>query len=148
MTNSIGASLRSSLTSKIFYFDRTATDGFYPIHGCAFSCGLSYNNFQNFQDNLYWSTSGKFSSINGFHVSSTNWTSNPSSCTADPSTWALLPYSGTVSWQGSAPSGVTWTPGMNEDTGGTVTTDPGFGNTGTKKRFHHRVMYRTLPHRI
>ena len=28
--------------------------------GCAYSCGLEYDKFLNFQGNLYWRTDGKF----------------------------------------------------------------------------------------
>ncbi len=58
-----------NVSNNIFYFDVTDSSGFYVTSGCANSCGLPYNQFQDFQANLYWRTDGQFSSYReAFHV--------------------------------------------------------------------------------
>ena len=57
-----------NVESNIFYFDLSDSAGFYVTGGCADSCGLAYNQFQNFQGNLYWRTDGAFATYNkAFH---------------------------------------------------------------------------------
>ena len=128
-------SLRANITNNIFYFDRTEASRFYVIRGCEYSCGLAYNQFQNFQGNLYWRTDGGFSSDSqGFHLL-TNPPSDPTTCSQpgyDNSLklWTFLTFS---QWQSGHAEGSA--PAMNEDPGGTVTVNPGFGNTGEPSDF-------------
>jgi hypothetical protein len=121
-------SLRANLTNNIFNFDLDDTSGFYPIQGCAWSCGLNYNQFQNFQGNLYWRTTGGFATYaKGFHVA-TSAPSDPMTCTGSgtPASWTFLTF---AQWQGGTPPNGQ-PAAMSEDTGGTVTVNPGFGTTG------------------
>lgn len=124
---------KANITHNLFYFDLNATNGFYPIVGCADSCGMAYNQFQNFQGNLYWRTDGGFSSDPlAFHVlTNTPPPSQASSCgqptQPKASVWTFFGFS---EWQKGAPL-VNGSPlQMNQDAGGTVTRNPGFGNTG------------------
>jgi hypothetical protein len=121
-----GASLRANVTDNIFYFDRSDSVGFYPVLGCAYSCGLNFNQFEDFQGNLYWRTDGKFATYaKAFHVS-TKVPSDPTNCSGSASTWTFLTFS---QWQGGQPpNGIPAS--MGEDVAGTVTVDPHFGNTG------------------
>ena len=58
-----------NVANNIFYFDLNDSSGFYVTQGCADSCNLPYNQFQDFQGNLYWRTDGQFSTYNkAFHV--------------------------------------------------------------------------------
>ena len=52
--------VRANITNNIFYFDHDESSGFYLNSGCAWSCGLDYRKFLNFQGNLYWRTDGGF----------------------------------------------------------------------------------------
>jgi hypothetical protein len=124
-------SLRVRFTNNIFYFDRddSSNPSFYVNTGCAYSCGLNFNQFQNFQGNLYWRSDGKFSSYaKGFHVL-TKAPSDPSLCenAANPNqSWTFLTF---PQWQGGTPpNGIP--AAMNEDANGTVTVNPNFGSTG------------------
>jgi hypothetical protein len=132
-----GSSVRVNLVSNILYFDQTDTTGFYPIQGCADSCGMAFNDFENFQHNLYWRTDGQFSKYSkAFHI----LTDPPppdqaSSCYEPPNpntSWTFLDF---PTWQNGHPlvKGKSLT--MNEDEEGTVTVDPGFGNTGLPTDF-------------
>ena len=123
------ASLRAEVAGNIFSFDRDDTGGFYPIHGCADSCGLDYNKFVNFQGNLYWRADGAFAGYGkAFHVAA-QANPKPFLCgvPVNPEkAWAFLSFS---QWQdGRPPSGVP--AAMNEDRGSTVSVDPHFGKTG------------------
>jgi uncharacterized protein (TIGR03437 family) len=127
-------SLRVNFLNNIFYFDRDDTSGFYVYSGCAWSCGLNYNDFQNFQGNLYWRTDGGFATYSkAFHVL-THAPADASTCanTQNPAmSWTFLTF---AQWQnGTPPNGVP--AAMNEDAGGIVTVDPGFGNTGQPTDF-------------
>ena len=51
-------SARVNFANNIFQFDRKDASA---IRGCAYSCGLDYDKFENFQGNLYWRTDGGFS---------------------------------------------------------------------------------------
>jgi hypothetical protein len=131
------APLQEILTNNIFYFDRTDSSNppFFVTNGCAYSCGANYNQFQNFQGNLYWRTDGKFASYTkAFHVV----TSAPADATtcggqANPTTkaWTFLTFS---QWQGGTPPNGT-PPAMDEDTTGTATVNPNFGKTGQPSDF-------------
>jgi hypothetical protein len=125
--------LRANITNNIFYFDRDSSLGFDPIHGCSYSCGLEYHKFLNFQGNLYWRTDGKFASDpKAFHIV-TKAPEGGRSCSGRPSDWTYLTFS---QWQGKNKP-VPWGPpgGMGLDTTGTVTTNPGFGDTGKPADF-------------
>jgi hypothetical protein len=126
-------SMRASIANNIFYFDLDDATGFYPMQGCAYSCGLDYDKFQNFQGNLYWRTDGKFASYGkGFHVLTTA-PSDATTCGSATSTkvWTFLTFS---QWQGGQPpNGIP--PAMDEDQTGTVTANPGFGKTGKPTDF-------------
>jgi hypothetical protein len=128
----VNPSARVNFINNIVYFDKTDSSGFYVTDGCAYSCELDYNKFQNFQKNLYWRTDGKFASYaKAFHVS-TNSYSDASTCNGQtPKQWTFLGYAG---WTGGKPPN--GDPGaMNEDAGSTVTVNPSFGNTGAPADF-------------
>ena len=121
-----------NVANNIFYFDKSDTTGFYVTRGCADSCGMAYNQFQNFQGNLYWRTDGKFSTYGkAFHVLTTAPTgASASACsqpTAPATAWTFLTF---TQWQSGTPL-VNGSPlNMNEDAVGTVSVNPGFGSTG------------------
>ena len=127
-----GTSVRDDIKNNIFYFDREASQNFYVVHGCAFSCGLDYNKFLNFQGNLYWRTDGKFSSYDkAFHVMTK--AVNPKSCITPPRP-GRMDFLTFAQWQdGKPPNGIP--DAMNEDKAGTATVDPGFGHTGKPSDF-------------
>jgi hypothetical protein len=115
--------LRASLLSNLFYFDRTEANGFYPILGCAYSCGFPFNQFQNFQSNLYWRADGTFpADTKQFHVESAT-PKDPSTCGGAPSDWAFMQL---PKWQTSITVGGQLLP-MDEDPGAVIA-DPGFAN--------------------
>ncbi len=121
-----------NLVNNIFYFDLNDSSGFYVTNGCADSCGLPYNQVQNFQGNLYWRTDGQFSTYGkAFHVLTRppgGAAASTCSVPANPNTaWTFLNFS---EWQNGTPS-VNGSPlPMNEDAGGTTTVNPGFGISG------------------
>jgi hypothetical protein len=124
------------MISNLFYFDRAEDPNFYVIDGCASSCGLPFNQFQNFQGNLYWSPDGRFAdNPRAFHVL-TNTPPNMAACTPPPRgklrLWTFLTFS---QWQNGTPEVDGRPLPMNEDRGGTVTVDPGFHNTGQPSDF-------------
>ena len=131
-----GGSTRVNLVSNIFYFDQNDSKGFYAIQGCADSCGMSFSEYQNFQRNLYWRTDGQFAADKkAFHV----LTSPPppdqaSSCSkpSNPSDWTFFDF---PTWQNGHPLVHKKPLTMNEDPEGTVTVDPGFGQTGLPTDF-------------
>ena len=128
---------RINMVSNIFYFDQNDSQQFYAIQGCAYSCGMSFNEFQNFQRNLYWRTDGQFATDQkAFHV----LTSPPppdraSSCSKPPNPkleWTFFDF---PTWQTGHPMVHGKPLPMNEDPEGTVTVDPGFGNSGLPTDF-------------
>jgi uncharacterized protein (TIGR03437 family) len=129
---SLAAVPQVNLTDNIFYFDNSGSPDFYVTAGCADSCGLPYNQFQNFQGNLYWRTDGKFSNYGrAFHVLTKPPSGSAASSCGDPanpvSVWTFLTFS---QWQtGSGQLA------MNEDSGGTASVNPGFGSAGTPADF-------------
>jgi uncharacterized repeat protein (TIGR01451 family) len=136
-TTNPGPSLRVSLTNNIFYFDLDDAAKFYLVQGCAYTCGLSYNGYQNFQGNLYWRTDGAFSTYGKqFHVSTNSYSTDGSSCTTSNNPthdWTFFPFS---TWQ-SNQQPASWGPpgGMNEDLQGSVVFNPGFGSTNNPADF-------------
>jgi hypothetical protein len=132
-----GSSTRANLISNILYFDQNDTTGFYAIKGCADSCGMAFNQYQNFQRNLYWRTDGLFATYaKAFHVlTSTPPPDQASSCTEPqiPKTaWTFLDFQ---TWQNGQPLVNGQPLPMNEDAEGTVTVNPGFGDTGKATDF-------------
>lgn len=130
-TQGCGAAPSPQITflNNLFYFDFDDSTGFYVQLGCADSCGLPYNQFQSFQGNLYWRTDGGFSSYGkAFHVLTRPQTGSAASACSEagnPATaWTFLTF---AQWQTGTPL-VNGSPlSMNEDPGGTVNVDPGFG---------------------
>jgi hypothetical protein len=126
-------STRVNVLNNIFYFDRDAAAGFHVTQGCAYSCGLDFNKFLNFQGNLYWRTDGGFAADGkAFHVI-TNPPREPARCPQSimPRNTTFLTF---AQWQDGKPPA----PGpeaMNEDKDGTATVDPGFGHTGRPTDF-------------
>jgi hypothetical protein len=119
------------------YFDQSDKTGFYAINGCADSCGMAFNQYQNFQRNLYWRTDGQFASdAKAFHVlTTTPPPDQASSCTQplNPTTdWTFFDF---PTWQNGHPMVNGSALPMNEDPEGTVTVDPGFGSTGQPTDF-------------
>jgi hypothetical protein len=128
--------LRVNVEHNIFYFDRDATTDFYPVNGCADSCGMTYNQFQNFQGNLYWRTDGGFATYgNAFYVLNSPPPPNQASqCLdiKDPINFTALTFS---QWQTGSPL-VNGKPlAMKEDLQGTAKVNPGFGNSGEASDF-------------
>jgi hypothetical protein len=128
--------LRANITHNLFYFDLDKTTGFYPVAGCTDSCGMPYNQYQNFQGNLYWRTDGNFANDpNAFHILNTPPPPNQASqCAAiqDPTLFTPLTFS---QWQTGSPL-VNGNPlSMQEDLSGTASVNPGFGNTGQPADF-------------
>ena len=129
------ANLRTVVSNNVFYFDQDDTAGFYAISGCTDSCGMSYNKYQTYKNNLYWRTDGGFANYDkAFHVMT-----NPpppgkaSSCSQTPNPqYAFLSFS---QWQNSAPQ-VNGKPiTVREDQAGTASVNPGFGNSGNASDF-------------
>jgi uncharacterized protein (TIGR03437 family) len=121
-----------NVVNNIFYFDLNDSSGFYVTNGCANSCSLPYNQFQNFQGNLYWRTDGQFSTYGkAFHVlTKPSSGASASSCgvPANPnSAWTFLNFS---QWQSGTPSVNGKALTMDEDTGATTNVNPGFGDSG------------------
>jgi hypothetical protein len=132
-----GGSNRVNLISNILYFDQSDSAGFYAIEGCADSCGMSFNQYQNFQRNLYWRTDGQFATYQkAFHVLTTPPPPDQaSSCSQplNPSTdWTFFDF---PTWQNGHPRVNGHSLPMNEDPEGTVSVDPEFGNTGQATDF-------------
>ncbi len=130
-------STRVNLVSNIMYFDQTDTAGFYAIQGCADSCGMTFNEYQNFTRNLYWRTDGQFATYpKAFHVlTSTPPPDQASSCSQpqNPKTaWTFFDF---PTWQGGHPMVDGQPLALNEDQEGTVSVDPGFGKTGLPADF-------------
>jgi hypothetical protein len=126
-------SVKDVLTNNIFVFDRNDTDKFHVTAGCAYSCGLDYNKFQLFQGNLYWRTDGGFATdAKAFHVL-TAAPPNPKLCSSQLSDkpYTFMTF---AQWQdGAPPNGIP--AAMNEDTKGTASVNPGFGNSGKPTDF-------------
>lgn len=127
--------LRTVVSNNIFYFDQDDTRGFYAISGCTDSCGMAYNKFQSYTNNLYWRTDGGFAHYDkAFHVMT-----NPpppgkaNSCSQMPNPqYAYMSFS---QWQSSTPQ-VNGKPiSVREDQAGTASVNPGFGNSGNASDF-------------
>jgi hypothetical protein len=129
--------VRVNITNNLFYFDLDHTSGFYAMKGCADSCGMDYNKFQNFQGNLYWRTDGGFANdVEAFHVLTTPPPpGQASSCGQPPipkDVWTFFTFS---DWQKGHPLVNGKALAMNEDLEGTVSVNPGFNSTGAPTDF-------------
>ena len=121
--------VRANITNNIFVFDHDESTGFYVNSGCAWSCGLDYHQFLNFQGNLYWRTDGTFANDKkAFHFGKDPGAGK--TCGLGASSWNFLDFS---QWQGGRPEGAKFE--MREDRGGTVTVNPHFGHTGHPSDF-------------
>ena len=128
--------LKVNVTHNIFNFDQNDTTGFYAVSGCTDSCGMAYNQYQNFQGNLYWRTDGGFANdLNAFSILNSPPPPNQaSSCASinNPNLFTPLTFS---QWQTGSPL-VNGKPlSMSEDLQGTASVNPGFGNTGQASDF-------------
>jgi hypothetical protein len=127
--------LRVNITHNIFDFDLNESQGFHALSSCADSCGMAFNQFQNFQGNLYWRTDGGFSGdANAFYVMSDP--PPPGQASSCPTTqnppMTPLTFS---QWQTGNPL-VNGSPlQMNEDLTGSASINPNFGNTGQGSDF-------------
>ena len=124
------------MISNIFYFDRSESQDFSLMDGCAYSCGLPYNQYHNFQGNLYWRTDGHFANDSrAFHVLSRT-PPNLNVCTpparARARFWTFMSFR---DWQNGTFEVEGRTLAMTEDRGSTVTVDPGFGHSGQPSDF-------------
>lgn len=129
--------IRAKLVSNILYFDQNDSTAFYVIQGCADSCGMSFNEFENFERNLYWRTDGQFATYpKAFHVlTQTPPPDQANTCSEPPSPrtdWTFFDF---PTWQKGHPIVDGKPLAMNEDLEGTVTRDPGFGHTGLPTDF-------------
>jgi len=140
---------------NIFNFDLNealpppkAPPSFHAVWGCTDSCGLNYNQFQDFEGNAYWragtpGTGPLFcSDTSAFYV----LTNPPTGSGAAGNNCTLTPNSGNSSkftfltfdmaplvktWQNGEPPDPPGTPvPMNEDPGGVCNYNPAFGTTG------------------
>jgi hypothetical protein len=126
--------VRATLSHNIFYFDQDDTTGFYAISGCTDSCGMAYNKFQNFQNNLYWRTDGGFAGYNkAFHLLTTTPPPNQAS-TCGQMQNPDFTYLTFAQWQNSTPI-VNGKPLPVQQDGAGKVLDPGFGNTGQASDF-------------
>jgi hypothetical protein len=116
--------LRVSLVGNIFEFDRNDSTGFRVNQGCAYSCGLDFDKFENFQANLYWRSGGGFSNDPRAFQAMTAAPANAAAC-PQPSESSPIKFLSFAQWQTA----------MKEDLSGTASVDPGFGRTGQAKDY-------------
>ena len=100
---------RDNITNNIFVFDRDNSQEFHLAEGCAYSCGLEYDKFLNFQGNLYWRTDGKFATYDKAFSVMTAAPPNPK-CAARRLSDKPLTFMTFAQWQEGAD--------MHEDTQG------------------------------
>ena len=138
-TQGCGAAPSPEITfvNNLFYFDFDDSEGFYVQLGCANSCGLPYNRFQNYQGNLYWRTDGGFAAYSkAFHVLTRPPTGDAASTCSEAgnpnSAWTFLTFS---QWQTGTPLVNGLPLPLNEDPGGAVSVDPGFGAAAVREDF-------------
>jgi len=128
------------LLSNVFNFDLDETPtnpaGFYVQAGCTSSCGLAYDQFQQFSGNAYWRAGTSSTGYplfcndpNAFHLV-THPASNGSCPFVGQNTFLTFdsPPMGGQTWQHGMPPS-TPVP-MNEDLNGACSWDPRFGTTG------------------
>jgi hypothetical protein len=134
--NNCTNNLMANITHNIFYFDLDDRSSFYAINGCTDSCGMTYNNYQNFSGNLYWRTDGGFSNYDkAFHVLNSPPPPNQASTCPNVQGQNAFTYFGFSEWQNGAPLVNGQPLQMNEDKGGTVTVNPNFGDSGQASDF-------------
>ena len=127
--------LRAGLSNNLFYFDKDDTSGFYAISGCTDSCGMAYNKFQYFQGNLYWRTDGGFATYDkAFHLLTNPPPPNQAS-TCGQIQNPQFTFLTAAQWQNSIQTINGQPLTVHEDVGGTVSVNPGFGNTGQPSDF-------------
>ncbi|HXC24504.1 MAG TPA: right-handed parallel beta-helix repeat-containing protein, partial [Gemmatimonadaceae bacterium] len=119
--------LRVTVKNNVFLFDRNETSkpvAFFPFQGCAYSCGLPFDQFEAFSANLYWGTGAAASFSDDdhqFHVDQQTTTATATSCPITPSSWTFMSF---AQWQTDPTLGGV-TVAMDEDQGGVIA-DPGF----------------------
>ena len=134
--------LRNRLVHNIFYFNRDdTTSPAFTVqgNGCTYTCNTagSFADFQDWQGNLYWRTSGGFDTYaKAFHVQKKSAEGNEARCggSRNPDAeWAWLTFG---QWQSNAKP-TAWGPagGMLEDVNGTASINPMFGVAGDKNDF-------------
>jgi hypothetical protein len=114
--------LMLNFSNNIMFFDRKANSNgtFYVQRGCAYSCGYDYNQYQNWQNNIYWRTDGGFKSDpQAFHHNTVPPQDPSTDCQNLPQYWSYIPFN---QWQGSG-NGHTFDEDMNSSI-----KDPGFTN--------------------
>jgi hypothetical protein len=127
--------LRVNVTHNLFNFDMNSTQGFTAVESCADSCGMSFNQFQNFQGNLYWRNDGGFGSDpNAFYVLTDP---PPPGQAGECDNMQNPPITDLTfaQWQKGDPLVNGHPLKMNEDLAGTASVNPGFGNTGNPSDF-------------
>jgi len=120
--------------SNIFNFDRTETSlppptmPFDAVWGCETSCGLNFNQFQDFEDSEYWRTTGGFATDSMAFFVIANPQPRYGGCSqSSPIQWLNFSL-----WQTGTPPNTPVI--MDEDTGGLVQ-NPQFGTTGTPQDY-------------
>jgi hypothetical protein len=142
--------------NNIFNFDLnealpppTADPSFHVVRGCADSCGLDYNRFEDFEGNAYWragtpqtgplfcrDASAFYVLANppvGAEADGNSCAQTPNSRNSKQFTFLTFdqPAGGARTWQQGEPPDPPGTPvPMNEDPQGTCSYNPGFGTTG------------------
>jgi hypothetical protein len=124
---------RAKFVSNIFYFDRTFADQKFAVAaGCQYACGVPFNQFLDFESNLYWRKDGHFADDDHqFHaLIDIPPGSDPSQCNGSvpPGDWmsfSTSPNSPGGDWRHAfvSPGGITQP--MNEDENGKIAS-PGF----------------------
>ncbi len=129
--------LKTNVTHNLFYFDLNPKAGFYPMEGCADSCGMAFKQFQFFEGNLYWRTDGSFASDpQAFHVLTNPPPPNQANgCAAPQHPLQDWTFFGFAEWQNSKQPVNGQNIEVQEDAGGTVSTNPGFRNAGLPTDF-------------
>jgi hypothetical protein len=127
--------LRANITNNIFNFDLNETQGFHAVVSCSDSCGMPFNQFQNFQGNLYWRMDGSFASDpDAFSVMTDPPPPNEASQCLDQQNppLTMLTFS---QWQTAQPM-INGKPiPLDEDDAGTASINPGFGTSGQSSDF-------------
>lgn len=121
--------LRAAVESNVFYFDRnesSAVDHFAPVEGCAYSCGLPFDQFEEFTRNLYWGTGAAAGFATDEHQFHVDLETTPATATACSTSAGGMTYMSFGQWQSTLPTDAGLVV-MDEDTAGVIA-DPGFSN--------------------
>jgi hypothetical protein len=127
------------LHDNIFNFDRTVNlknpyDSFLADAGCTNSCGLTYDEFEDFQQNAYWRVGGGLQNdTHAFRIlkkPAANGTCSNTPLPPSAYDWLSFdePKEGSKTWQYGKPPSTTVV--MDEDRKSTVIWNPKFGTTG------------------